>query len=82
MKILHKVASVLVWIGALNWGLVGLSGFFQSNWNVVDLILVKFPRVELSLYVIIGVAALYVAVTHRDSCKECQAPASDEPQVL
>lgn len=78
MKIVHKIASVLVWIGALNWGFVGLSGFFAKNWNIVDLILVKFPRVELSLYVIIGVAALYVAITHRESCKDCAVQDSSE----
>ncbi len=81
MKHLHKIASVLVWVGALNWGLVGLSGFFAKNWNVVDLVLVKLPYVELSLYVIIGIAAVYVAVTHRKTCRDCEVSSVNETPV-
>ena len=39
MKALHMTAWILVIIGGLNWLLVGLGGFFGSNWNVVNLIL-------------------------------------------
>ena len=79
MKAVHMIASVLVWVGALNWGLVGLGGFFAKNWNVVDLILYRVPNIELTLYVIIGLAAVYVAVTHRKSCKDCQADSAETP---
>jgi uncharacterized protein len=71
MKIIHKIASVLVWVGALNWGLVGLSSFFGQNWNLVALLLGSMPSVENLIYVLVGVSALYVVVTHKGSCKEC-----------
>ncbi len=71
MKILHKIASVLVWVGALNWGLVGLSSFFGQNWNLVALILGGMPTIENVVYMLVGVSALYVVVTHKDSCKDC-----------
>ena len=81
MKILHKIASILVWIGALNWGLVGLSGFFAKNWNVVDLILYRWPIVELAVYGLVGVSAVYLVVTHRKHCKECESGSSDAAPI-
>lgn len=35
MKMLHKVAIILVWAGGLNWGLVGL-----LNFNLVEMLVV------------------------------------------
>ncbi len=81
MNIVHKVASVLVWVGALNWGLVGLSAFFGQNWNVVKAVLGSVPTAESIVYVLVGVSALYVAVTHKASCKDCCSVESPEEAV-
>ena len=53
-----KTSGVLVTIGALNWGLVGIGGLFDKNFNVVNLILDSWPIVENIVYIIVGLAAL------------------------
>lgn len=53
----------LVLVGALNWGLVGLGGFLDTNLNVVDLLLgeqmLGTPVVANVVYLLVGLAALY-----------------------
>ena len=74
MKILHMVASVLLWVGGINWGLIGLYALLNngaSGWNVVHMILGQWPMVEAVVYVLVGVSALWLLVTHRKTCKEC-----------
>ena len=57
---LHKIAVVLVIIGALNWGLVGLGYFLNTNLNVINLILGGWPAVENLVYIVVGLCALWV----------------------
>jgi uncharacterized membrane protein YuzA (DUF378 family) len=71
MNIIHKIASALVWVGALNWGLVGVSSFFGQNWNLVTLLLGGMPSIENIVYVLVGISAVYVVATHKGSCKDC-----------
>ncbi len=71
MKLLHIVAFVLAIIGGLNWGLVGLGGFSGADWNVVHMILGTMPQVEWAVYVLVGLSALYLLVTHKKSCSMC-----------
>ncbi|MBS3072884.1 DUF378 domain-containing protein [Candidatus Pacearchaeota archaeon] len=52
---LDWVAIVLVIIGAVNWGLVG-----AVNFNVVNLILGSISWLERAVYVIVGLAGLYL----------------------
>lgn len=56
------VSIVLVIVGALNWGLVGLAHFVdeEANWNLVDLILGDYPTVENLVYLLVGLAALWM----------------------
>ena len=66
------VACVLVVVGALNWGLVGLSMLLGgSNWNVVSLLLSKWPVVEAVVYVLVGLAGLYKFVMCSKSSDSC-----------
>lgn len=51
-------AWILVLIGALNWGLVGLGGFFGGNWNVVNLIFGSISWLEYIVYILVGLAGL------------------------
>ncbi|OGH65036.1 MAG: hypothetical protein A2821_00965 [Candidatus Magasanikbacteria bacterium RIFCSPHIGHO2_01_FULL_41_23] len=60
----HKLACLLVLVGALNWGLVG---FFQ--WNLVTTLLGSWPMVERAVYALVGLSA--VAMLFCDSCKKC-----------
>jgi uncharacterized membrane protein YuzA (DUF378 family) len=75
MKAVHMVASVLAWVGALNWGLVGLGQLFnaEAEWNLVTWVIGSWSPVTASVvYVLVGVSAVYLALTHKSSCKDCQ----------
>lgn len=76
MKALHIIAYILLWVGGINWGLVGLGGFMGSNWNVVNLILGSWPTVEWIVYVLVGLSAVYLLVMHRKYCRVCNAGGS------
>jgi len=68
MKWLHIVAYVLLFVGGLNWGLVGLFHF--------DLVATLFgPMSMLSsfIYILVGLATVYVIFTHKMDCKVCGA---------
>ena len=53
---LMLVSKILVIIGGLNWGLVGI-----ANLDVVKLLFGTVPIVATVVYVLVGLAALYVA---------------------
>ena len=71
MKSLHGVAFVLVIIGGLNWGLVALGNFIGSEWNVVKLILGSWPTVESIVYLLVGLSAISLLVSHKSDCRAC-----------
>jgi uncharacterized protein len=50
------LAFVLVIVGGLNWGLVGL-----FNFNLVTFIFGSVPILERLIYVLVGIAAIYLA---------------------
>ncbi|MFO7711445.1 MAG: DUF378 domain-containing protein [Candidatus Woesearchaeota archaeon] len=52
---LDWIALVLVIVGGLNWGLVGLFQF-----NLVDFLFGSIALLERVIYVLVGVAALYM----------------------
>jgi uncharacterized membrane protein YuzA (DUF378 family) len=60
------VAFALLVVGGLNWGLVGLFKF-----NLVESLLGSMPTVEMVVYILVGVSALYIAATHMSDCKVC-----------
>ena len=68
MKALHVVSYTLIFVGGLNWGLWGL-----FNFNLVNSILGSMPTVEKLVYVLVGVATVYVIATHMKDCKICSA---------
>ncbi len=52
-----------VWIlviGGLNWSLVALGYFLNTNLNVINLILGNWPAVENIVYLIVGLCAFMV----------------------
>lgn len=67
MKALHMVTFTLVIIGALNWGLVGL-----FKLDVVNALL-GATGLETIVHILIGVSAVYLALTHMNECKVCSA---------
>ncbi len=60
----HKVAWVLVIIGALNWGLIGLVKF-----DVVTAIFGAWPMLVRVIFVLVGLSAL--AMLTKKMCKGC-----------
>lgn len=62
---MHMLAFVLVIVGALNWGLVGL-----LNFNLVEMLFGVSSLTSL-VYVLVGVSALYLVLTHKDDCMCC-----------
>lgn len=74
MKALHVISFILVIIGGLNWGLIGLGMLAGgSDWNVLHMILGFSSTVENIVYVLVGLAAILLAVTHRKDCRTCSA---------
>lgn len=69
-KALHIVSFALVMIGGLDWGLVGL-----FNFNLVDAVFGDMSPLSRIVYVLVGVASVYLLATHRQDCKTCGAPA-------
>lgn len=65
MKGLHMVTFVLLIIGGLNWGLVLL------GWDVGRFLPEMITKV---IYALVAVSALIEAFTHKNSCKNCEAP--------
>jgi len=54
MKILHIIASVLLLIGGINWGLYGL-----FDVDVVQTAFHSVPHLAKALYILIGIAAIF-----------------------
>jgi hypothetical protein len=61
----------LMWVGALNWGLVG-----ALNVNLVNMIFGSWPMVERVVYVLVGLAAIMMLFT--GACKMCKVAAGDQ----
>lgn len=70
---LHCIAFVLVIVGALNWGLVAVGNWMNSNWNVVNLLLGQWSQVENAVYLLVGLSAVVLMFTHKDDCRTCSA---------
>lgn len=66
MKALHMVAYLLLFVGGLNWGLVGL-----FNYNLVNSLFGAWPGLESIIYVLVGLSTVYVVATHKSDCKVC-----------
>lgn len=58
------IAYILVVIGALNWGLVGLSSFsaVSYNWDLVALIFGSWPAVAAIVYLLVALSGIWVLV--------------------
>lgn len=63
MNLIDWTALALVFVGALNWGLVGLGYFVDAaaNWNVVNILFAGIPELEFGIYVLVGLASLWTA---------------------
>lgn len=69
---LHKVTYMLVFVGALNWGLIGFFGF-----NLVGYLFGSMAMVEKLVYMLVGVSALIEVMNHSSYCSDCAMPAEE-----
>lgn len=67
MKYLHAIAFLLVIIGGLNWGLVAF------NINAVNMLVGSWPTLEMLVYILVGLSAIYLVATHKKDCKSCRS---------
>ena len=65
MKSLHMVSFVLVVVGGLNWLLVAF------GYNLVDSLLGEGSMLAKLVYILVGLSAVLLVVTHKSSCKHC-----------
>lgn len=65
MKMLHMIAYLLLWVGGINWGLIGLFKF-----NLVEALGLPAGIVSL-VYILVGLSAVYTLATHMGDCKVC-----------
>src|SRR3989338_3093200 len=72
-----KITWDLLFIGGLNWGLVGLGAFFGKNFNVVNMIFGGAPTLEWIIYILVGIAAVVWIFPCR--CKTCMPEGSAVP---
>ena len=61
MKVIDKIALVLIIIGAINWGLIG---FFQ--FNLVDTIFGQMSVLSRIIYALVGISGLWGIKLHFD----------------
>ena len=61
----HKVAMLLVFVGALNWGLIGVAKF-----NLVSAIFGSVAWLERLVYVLVGFSALMMLMAKK-CCMKC-----------
>lgn len=71
MKGLHMITFLLTIIGGLNWGLVGLGGLLNADWNLVHMILGSMPSLESFVYLLVGLSAIVLLVGHKKDCRMC-----------
>ncbi len=72
----HSLAFILAMIGALNWGLVGI-----FNWNLVDSIFGMGSTIGRIIYILVGLSAVYLIFTHKNSCKMCDDKGMNNGQM-
>lgn len=54
MRVVDKIALVLIIIGAINWGLVGI-----FNFNLVDSIFGTMSLISRIIYALVGISGLW-----------------------
>ena len=54
MKVIDKIALVLIIIGAINWGLIGFFDF-----NLVDSIFGSMSIISRIIYALVGISGLW-----------------------
>ncbi|PIR04721.1 MAG: DUF378 domain-containing protein [Candidatus Liptonbacteria bacterium CG11_big_fil_rev_8_21_14_0_20_35_14] len=71
MKALHMVSFILLIIGGLNWLVFGITGVEIGKYvGGMD------GTAATVIYILVGLAAIYEVVTHKNTCKACTSKTS------
>ena len=71
MKALHMVAFIFLVAGGLNWLLVGIAGLdIGVLFGGMDALVSKI------IYILVGLSALILLVTHKKDCRCCSGGGS------
>lgn len=65
MKKLNVISAIIMWIGGINYGLVGVADF-----NLVAAIFGNMPVLMRIIYILFGLATVH-QIWHCKSCKKC-----------
>ncbi|MBN2087868.1 DUF378 domain-containing protein [Candidatus Peregrinibacteria bacterium] len=69
---MQMLILLLASIGAINWGLVGLGSFLDTNLNLVNLLLGSWPVVENIVYLVVGICGIVLLIAHlQKKCTMC-----------
>ena len=60
------ISFTLLWIGGLNWGIFGLTG-----WDIGQLFGGMDAGLSRVIYVLVGLAALVTLFSHKGYCRYC-----------
>lgn len=71
MRAMDVIATVLLVVGGLNWGMVG-----TANFDLVAALFGSGSVLAKAVYTLVGVAAVYRAVTLRDSLQRWKTQAA------
>ena len=67
MKVVHIIAFILLVIGGLNWLL------YAFGWNLVSTIFGAGTGLADTVYILIGLSAIWEAIMHGKQCKMCSS---------
>jgi len=62
----HCVAWWVLWVGGINWGLVGL-----FDWNLIETIFGSWGWLVRLIYILVGLSALVFLFNKK--CNKCKA---------
>ena len=74
MKGLHVLSFILVIVGGLNWLLVGV-----LSWDVGMIFGGQGEVISRIVYILVGLAAVYLIFSHKKDCKQCEVTKTTAP---
>lgn len=61
----HCAAFWVLWVGGINWGLVGL-----LDWNLVEVLFGSWPWLVKLVYILVGLSAILMLLDKK--CGKCK----------
>lgn len=63
---LHKITFLLLVVGGLNWLVLAIFG-----WDIGNLFGGQDAIISKLIYILVGLSAIYLIITHKKDCKHC-----------